>query len=147
MQLIRKATFVKGGKKWFYDTGVFKTISDVVAVKLGSGGTPWITKYATYFAWQVSNGKGFFRSDITVNLAPIRILHFVCNNANGNTVYIGVQPNASDTTGLRSVSVTSATDAEYTLDVSDLTSNYYLVGGFQDGNTTRYLNVTKMWGE
>ncbi len=137
----------KGGKTWYYDTGVFKTISNVIAYKLGSGATPWIDKYSTYFQWNVSSGQGYFCPDIPVDLTPIRQIHFIANNVNGTTVFVGVQPSNANITGLRSVNVTSSTDAEYIVDVSDLTGNYYLSGGFSGGNTTRYLQIKKMWGE
>ena len=62
-------------------------------------------------------------------------------------MYVGVQPNNNNTTGQRSVTVTATAFTEYTIDVSDLTGNYYLVGGYTGGNATKQVHVEQMWGE
>lgn len=145
MQLIRKSLMVKGGKKWFYDKGTFKTISDVLAFKV-SGTSANIVKNAAYFEFRLESATGFFYSNIPVDLTPIQKIKFRAKYIN-TTVYVGVQPNNNNTTGQRSVSVTSAEYTDYTIDVSDLTGNYYLVGGYTGSNAVRYLDVEQMWGE
>lgn len=145
VQLIRKSLMVKGGKKWFYDKGTFKTISDVLAFKV-AGTSAYVVKNAAYFELRVESASGFFYSNIPVDLTPIQKIKFSARNVNGN-MYVGVQPNNSNVTGQRSVTVTSTSFAEYVIDVSDLTGNYYLVGGYTGGNTTKQVHVEQMWGE
>lgn len=145
MQLMQKMTMRKGGKKWFYDKGTFKTISDILAYKV-SGTSAYVVKNANYFEFRIESATGFFLPDITVDLTPLQKIKFSARNVNGN-MYVGVQPNNNNTTGQRSVTVTGTAFAEYTVDVSDLTGNYYLVGGYSGGNTTKQVHVEQIWGE
>ena len=146
MQLIRKLFMVKGGKKWFYDKGTFKTISDVLAFKVSGTTSPYVVKNADYFEFRLESATGFFYSNIPVDLTPIQKIKFRAKYIN-SAVYVGVQPNNNNTTGQRSVTVTTTAYEEYTIDVSDLTGNYYLVGGYTGSNATKYLDVEQIWGE
>lgn len=145
MRLIQKSLMVLGGKKWFYDKGTFKTISDILAYKV-SGTSAYVVKNAAYFEFRVESATGFFYSNVPVDLTPIQRIKFSARNVNGN-MYVGVQPNNNNTTGQRSVTVTATAFTEYTIDVSDLTGNYYLVGGYTGGNATKQVHVEQMWGE
>ena len=145
MQLMRKMVMVKGGKRWFYDKGTFKTISDILAYKV-SGTSAYVVKNANYFEFRLESATGFFLPDITVDLTPFQKIKFRAKYIN-SAVYVGVQPNNNNTNGQRNVTVTTTEYAEYVIDVSDLTGNYYLVGGYTGSNATKYLDVEQMWGE